>query len=264
LGCDSIVTTNLTVNKVYNLSIDTTICGGNYKGHSASGTFTENLKTVLGCDSIVTTNLTVNKVYNLSIDTTICGGNYKGHSASGTFTENLKTVLGCDSIVTTNLTVNIVPASPVITLNNDTLQSNAPDGNQWYSNDTIITNAVSNTFIPALKGDYYAIVTLNNCSSRESSTISYFPASVNEVMDYNEISTYPNPTSGTLRIVLKDKFNSGYDVVVYNNVGVLIQTIKKSKLESNFDLDFGSYSTGIYLIRIHANDKFYESKVVKK
>ncbi|MFC2138001.1 right-handed parallel beta-helix repeat-containing protein, partial [Bacteroidota bacterium] len=106
-GCDSIITTNLTVYPVYNITDNVSICQGeSYKGNTESGTYIENLQTVNSCDSIVTTNLTVNPVYNITDNISICQGeSYKGHTESGTYIENLQTVNSCDSIVTTNLTV---------------------------------------------------------------------------------------------------------------------------------------------------------------
>ncbi len=60
-GIDSIVTTFLTVNPVFNITESRTICQGqNYYGWTTSGTYTRSLKSVSGCDSIVITNLKVN------------------------------------------------------------------------------------------------------------------------------------------------------------------------------------------------------------
>ena len=63
-GCDSIVTTNLSILPDTSVSIDIVICEGDsaYAGgemQSTSGTFIDTLVAANGCDSIVTTNLTV-------------------------------------------------------------------------------------------------------------------------------------------------------------------------------------------------------------
>ncbi len=59
-GADSIVTTNLTVNLVYNVSEDITITEGeSYMGWVESGQYERNLTSITGCDSIVVTNLLV-------------------------------------------------------------------------------------------------------------------------------------------------------------------------------------------------------------
>ncbi len=119
-GCDSIITTTLTVNPVYNSSKTASICqGSSYtlpKGEVAtvSGTYKDTLLSKTGCDSIITTTLTVNPVYNSSKTASICqGSSYtlpKGELAivSGTYKDTLLSKTGCDSIITTTLTVNPV------------------------------------------------------------------------------------------------------------------------------------------------------------
>jgi hypothetical protein len=62
-GADSIVTTVLNVNPVYNITEDITIKEGeNYMGWTETGQYERILTSVTGCDSTVTTNLVVEKV----------------------------------------------------------------------------------------------------------------------------------------------------------------------------------------------------------
>src|SRR5205085_2278017 len=117
-GCDSIVTTNLTVNAVLRTTQNITLCQGasvtvGNHTYSQTGTFLDSLQTSKGCDSIITTNLTVNPVKHTTQNPVICQGQsitvgIHTYSQSGTFTDSLHTSKGCDSVVTTNLTVNPV------------------------------------------------------------------------------------------------------------------------------------------------------------
>ena len=64
-GCDSIVTLTVSVNPVFDTTINATInTGETYAefgfNESESGTYVQNLQTVNGCDSTITLNLTVN------------------------------------------------------------------------------------------------------------------------------------------------------------------------------------------------------------
>ncbi len=64
-GCDSTVTLTLTVNPVYNITIDATINQGDvYQENgfevSEAGVYTQSLQSVNGCDSVIVLNLTVN------------------------------------------------------------------------------------------------------------------------------------------------------------------------------------------------------------
>jgi gliding motility-associated-like protein len=117
-GCDSVVTTNLTINSTINTTTNATICQGNTyvlpdgSVVSSSGTYTYTFTPPSGCDSIVTTNLTVNPTFSTSVNASICSGQAytlpdgSTVSTAGAHPVTLSAVTGCDSVVTTNLTVN--------------------------------------------------------------------------------------------------------------------------------------------------------------
>lgn len=126
LGCDSIVTLNLTVNPSYNQTVDTTICADAlpftwrdtiFPVGTESGVIVFNRETAAGCDSTVTLNLTVNPVYSTTIDTTVCSSALPFHitgsnaqdtafTEAGNYVIPFVTALGCDSTITLNLAVN--------------------------------------------------------------------------------------------------------------------------------------------------------------
>jgi gliding motility-associated-like protein len=81
LGCDSIVTTNLTVSPPLQTMIDTVICSGQSFQvgshiYTTPGTYSDFFVTSLGCDSLVNTVLDIQSypVFDLGKDTTICEG----------------------------------------------------------------------------------------------------------------------------------------------------------------------------------------------
>jgi hypothetical protein len=119
-GCDSTVTTNLTVSPAITGSQTLTVCAGGSvtvgtTTHNTTGVFTDVLLAANGCDSTVTTNLTVSPAITGSQTLTVCAGGSvtvgtTTHNTTGVFTDVLLAANGCDSTVTTNLTV-----SPAIT-----------------------------------------------------------------------------------------------------------------------------------------------------
>jgi gliding motility-associated-like protein len=126
-GCDSIVTTNLTVSEVFVSSQTLDICEGSSvkigtKTYTQSGIFTDTLKSIAGCDSIVLTILKVNTQILKTVTRTICASEsvkvgQKTYNKTGIYRDTLKTVFGCDSIITTNLTVeNVLASSQNVTL----------------------------------------------------------------------------------------------------------------------------------------------------
>jgi len=114
-GCDSIITTNLTVLSTSASSVinDITICDGDsvVVGSSVyivTGSYTDILVNSAGCDSIITTNLAVQTpTYQ---DITICNGDSivvgnSVYNSTGSYIDTIQSSIGCDSIVHTNLTI---------------------------------------------------------------------------------------------------------------------------------------------------------------
>ena len=115
LGCDSIVTLNLTVRTASTGSFAASICSGasyNFNGinRTTSGSYLDTLINSLGCDSVVTLHLSVTSSVSGSYSQSICFGTsylFNGiiRSATGAYFDTLVSSLGCDSIITFNLTV---------------------------------------------------------------------------------------------------------------------------------------------------------------
>lgn len=114
-GCDSIITTNLNVNRRDTNSFDVTIClgelhfaGGSFQ--ATAGTYYDYYSNAFNCDSLVITNLAVDPTHIMIQNDTICDGdmyNFNGQNltTAGTYYDSLQTVLGCDSVYTLHLEV---------------------------------------------------------------------------------------------------------------------------------------------------------------
>lgn len=96
-GCDSIVTSTLTVHAIDSLVVQLTTCDP-----AAAGTTTLVLSQANGCDSIVTTIVTL-----LPSDTTLLFDKSCDLNNVGVFTQNLTNVYGCDSTVITTVTFSL-------------------------------------------------------------------------------------------------------------------------------------------------------------
>jgi gliding motility-associated-like protein len=121
-GCDSVITTNITISSAFTTTENFNICSGTnytYPDGTTNTNITVNeshvstFVSVLGCDSLVTTNLTVDPVYNLTENITACenssvtypDGIVEVITASTVHTSSLTTTSGCDSIIVTNVTI---------------------------------------------------------------------------------------------------------------------------------------------------------------
>ena len=115
-GCDSIVTLNLTVNPVAQITVDEYICDGQNitignSTYDATGTYVDTLLSSLGCDSIITLNLVVDDILEINLVENICPGESivvgsSIYNQTGIYQDTLATQDGCDSLITLNLTVH--------------------------------------------------------------------------------------------------------------------------------------------------------------
>ena len=116
-GCDSLNTTNLTINPSYHITRNASICQGSsytLPGGTvvtSAGSYPVSFQSFHGCDSIITTNLTVNPVFSVSNNVSICQGssytlpNGQTVTVAGSYPVLLTTTRGCDSLVTTVLSI---------------------------------------------------------------------------------------------------------------------------------------------------------------
>ena len=129
-GCDSVYyELHLTINPVYNVIVEDTVCYGksyvwSVDGQTYTGTTTASvtLQSVHGCDSVVSLHLyELPEILETVIEDTICAGDTYTWSANGlSYTVStvesvtLQSVHGCDSIVTLYLTVNTPITTPFV------------------------------------------------------------------------------------------------------------------------------------------------------
>lgn len=119
-GCDSIITTNLTVFNTHSIVNLQDICeGDSYNVGSSSytmqGNYIDTLVSIDGCDSIINTDLMVHPVYNINQFIDICDGDFLQigqniYDSTGIYYDTLNNSMQCDSIIITELNV----ASPIV------------------------------------------------------------------------------------------------------------------------------------------------------
>jgi len=163
-GCDSIITTHITMNPKFTFNQDTSICQGDsvlifgiYQ--SIAGVYYDSLQTINGCDSVLSITLSVNSVYLPTTNDTICQGDSiflygEYRNVAGTYYDSLQTINGCDSVLSTVLIVN---SSYLFTQNQSICQG---DSVLIYGN------------YQSIAGTYYdSLQTINGCDSVLSTTL---------------------------------------------------------------------------------------------
>ena len=184
------------------------------------------------------------------------------------------TVLGTNSCgngtVSPNFAVTVypIPATPIITNTGYIVSSNAPTGNQWYFEGTLIPGATAQTYDCTLSGTgyYWSIVTLNGCSSAESNH-QYVIITGVDSHSSSGINVYPNPNEGVFTLMITSPKEEKYDIRVFNNLGVPI--FEKKNLDvtgtTHQIIDLSSAGSGIYTIVIwNSNSSIVKKVVVSK
>ncbi len=255
MGCDSIITTNLTVDTLIWASQSPTICAGDSytvgaNTYTASGMYSDTLAAMNGCDSIVTTNLSVTPSVSTSQSFTICNGQTitvgaNTYGASGTYVDSLTSGAGCDSVVTTMLVVNTVNVGVTVTGNGATLSANNASATsyQWIdcSNMQPIAGATSSSYTATANGSYAVVVTDSACSDTSACTPVTNIGIDDPTVDYI-FSVFPNPTLGNVTIAT----SKPTQVVIFNALG---EVVLAQQVQNTITLDLTSLEGGVYFIR---------------
>lgn len=172
VGCDSVITVNLTIHNSSTNSIVTTVCGS-YTSPSGliwttSGTYMDTISNVIGCDSVITVDLTVNNSSTSTIAAMACD-TYTSPSGmiwttSGTYMDTIPNAMGCDSVITVNLAINNT-SSTISPAACDTYTS--PSGQIWTMSGTYMDT------IPNMMG-CDSVVTINLTINTVDATVDAF------------------------------------------------------------------------------------------
>jgi hypothetical protein len=206
-GCDSLVTLNLEVNRIYRRNIEASICEGDVfmvgnEAYGETGFYTDTLNTIFGCDSIVNLLLTVTNEIVDERAAVICAGSaieFGGELlfADGTYYDTIPITNDCDSIKILHLNVLDIIVLIQTVIEPDTGQSSGsimiqvaggipPYSYLWSNGDT--TNHPMNM----ASGGYMLTVTdMLGCTAEfdfflVSSTVDLLPGT-------SSIAIFPNP-----------------------------------------------------------------------
>ncbi len=126
--------------------------------------------------------------------------NGRFYTVSGIYSDTLVGPNFCDSIITLNLTVKTVDTS-VMRSGNVWMANQAGAAYQWFNCwGADIPGATSQTYTLAGSGSVAVRITFNGCTER--STCPPPPLGITGATIQDEVQFYPNPTNGTLFILL--------------------------------------------------------------
>jgi gliding motility-associated-like protein len=184
IGCDSLITVELTVLEQKTNHIQASICEGQTYNlldisETTSGLYSTIIPAANGCDSLIQVELLVGQEVDLQLEASICeGDSYSiydiNENQSGVYTTRVSSGSFCDTIVTLTLTVN--------TATSYTSEATICDG------DTFILDGINET----TSGIYESTITnANGCDSLITIDLTVIPQSNTTISEsFCEGSTY--------------------------------------------------------------------------
>ncbi len=272
MGCDSVVTLNLTINNS-NTSIDsitacnsyTWIDGNTYTSSNNTATYT--LPNAAGCDSVVSLKLTINNSSTYTDLQTACdsytwidGNTYTSSNNTATFI--LTNAAGCDSVITIDLTINSV-SDTTTSLNDVTITANNINATyQWLDCNYFFVPVAGNiqSYTATQNGSYAVVLTENGCVDT-SACVEITNVGIVENNFGDKFMASPIPTHGDFSIDLGDVYSNTI-VSVFDANGKLIET--ESFSQSQFLNMTISAPAGVYHVRVYSGDKEAAVTLVKE
>lgn len=198
-----------------------------------------------------------------SCDSAAINGNWYNQSQLVKDTLVGQAQFGCDSIISTDLTIIQVDES--VTTNDSVITSNeiGADSYQWLDCDngnSIINGETTQSFSPTVSGNYAVEITLDGCIKTSICT-SIIITSI-ETSNRFHLTAFPNPLSNKVKVNLGQNY-SRVKIELLNSFGKLIYLENRLNIDQ-FELSLGSFSSGIYIIKIIADSEEALIKVIKE
>lgn len=168
--------------------------------------------------------------------------------------------IGKSNAASLMVTVHDRKPEPEISIEGNVLQSNYPEGNQWFNETGAVEGATGQYFSANACGVYYVMVTLPGCSPGFSNTISFFTGANVPAINKPSFSTYPIPFSNILTIETEDKTG----VCNYKIISLTGQILHQDSFVNKACLSTSQFQKGIYFLKIESNNSIETIKVLKQ
>lgn len=157
------------------------------------------------------------------------------------------------------ITVGATPVPPVISSNNNILQSSYTSGNQWYLNGSLLNGQTNPTLNPQSDGVYTVVYTSPEGCQATSDPFTFTSVSVENVNKIN-FTMFPNPAGDKVRI----QWNSTgfYSVRLLDLTGRVVYS--QSVSGNSVDIDLKNFADGIYLAELSGLGVKQTSKLIHK
>jgi hypothetical protein len=132
---------------------------------------------------------------------------------------------------------------------------------QWYFNNVLIEGATNQTYVPTIQGEYFCIVTSNDCTL-DSNVITAPFLSSSSFEPNNKIKLYPNPSSERISISFNGTFDGSYKII--NTIGQTVASGEENANENHVSISVSDLESGQYILQIKINGLSEKIKFVKR
>lgn len=161
------------------------------------------------------------------------------------------------------ITVFATPPFPVITLSGTTLTSTPAASYQWQLNSADIPGASNQSYEISQSGYYSVIITdENGCVS--STSLNVIIEGIETISESDNISIYPNPTSGNFYIEWHGGTGTSATITILNSLAQKIYTTASAAPSGNFkkEIKAGELPAGFYMVEIQESNQLFTRKLV--
>lgn len=206
-----------------------------------------------------TIDMVVDTILECNSYTWIDGVTYTSDNNTATYT--LTNIGGCDSMITLNLTINTIDT--LVTSMDSIITANATGASyQWLycdSSNSMIQGEIAQSFIALSNGSYAVEISQNGCIDTSECIIISTLLGLEDIAYSNNVSVYPNPTSGNVTINLGDL--DDVTISVYNTMGQLTGSYLNINT-SLYSFDIKD-KKGAYIIKVTSRKKSQFLKLIK-
>jgi uncharacterized protein YcnI len=173
-------------------------------------------------------------------------------------------VTSCDSTLVDTLVIEVqepFEASFATEPDGYTLTAIEGDTYQWYFEGMLMEGETNRQLIARTIGDYQVEITKGVCT--DISKLTNVPTGLDDDF-FDNLSIYPNPTSGKLNIQFESGYFGQFGISVFDVTGKLVMEVSGHKDSERFShqLDMDGLGNGLYILKLDVGGNTVQQKVI--
>ncbi len=171
---------------------------------------------------------------------------------------------GCAATQRTAITAT-TEASPTISQQGNALVSSAATGNQWYLNDSLMTDSTTQEIHPSSPGVYYTMISDANTGCVLTSNSIVYSLTSGNANSRIGLKVGPIPSPGYLNVSFYLSSNANLSIELYDVLGERVYEQDYGEFTGSFSKTLNTtLASGYYIMKIVHGTDTYEEKIIIK